>query len=98
MIDYKKIKKIAYSCEAGIGASQMGACVMKNVFKQMDLDVVVEAVPIRKLSSDYDLVITHSGFKPYFDLLDSEYNIIYIENYLDKSLCIEIGEKIQNAK
>lgn len=98
MIDYKNIKKIAYSCEAGIGASQMGACVMKNIFNQMNVDVEVEAVPIRKLNSDYDVVITHSGFKTYFDLLEAKYNMIYIENYLDKSICMEIGEKIQNAE
>lgn len=98
VVDYKHIKKIAYSCESGIGASQMGAYIMKNVFEQMNIDVVVEAVPLRKLDNQYDLIITHIGFKPYFDQKEENYNIIYIDNYLDKSICREIGEKIKNAK
>ncbi len=85
-IDYSQIKRIAVSCEAGIGASVMGSAVLSNLVKSSQLEVSVEAVAIRNLANDVDLVIVHSGFKPLFTNRNLSFQIMYVDNYLDTDI------------
>ncbi len=97
-IDYKRVKKIAVSCEAGIGASVMGAAVLKKLLDAAQIQVIVEAVAIRNLNEDYDLVIIHSGFKHLVQMLELKNQVIYVDNYLEKKLYNQVVEELKNVK
>lgn len=97
-INYTQIKKIAFSCESGIGASAMGAAVMNRIIDELKLDIEVNPVAIKNLTADYDLIITHIGFTKIIEKLDLDSRVVYINSYLDKKLFLEIGENIRDAK
>lgn len=97
-LDYKRIEKIGFVCSAGIGASAMGAAVMKKVIDQLGLDITVDATSLVSLSDEYDLIITHRGFKSAVEKRGYEAQIVYVDNYLDKKKFEEIGIGIKDAK
>lgn len=97
-INYGEINTIVFTCSAGIGASVMGAAIMSKVFKDMGLQVKVEAKAIDSLSQAYDLIVCHIDFKSLLEANVSNSNVVYIDKYLDKDFCIEMGKKIINAK
>lgn len=97
-IDYTQVNKIAFACDAGIGASVMGAAIMRNILALANVDVAVIAVAINKIDEPCDLIIVHQCFKDTIEKLNIKTNVLYINNYLDKDLFEEIGEKIINVK
>lgn len=97
IVDYSNILKVAVSCEAGIGASVMGAAVLSKLMVENNLDIKVDAVAIRKLTDDYDLIITHSGFKPVIELRNIRGQVMYIDNYLDMNKYKELIVRIIDA-
>ncbi|TCP93210.1 PTS system D-mannitol-specific IIA component (Fru family) /PTS system D-mannitol-specific IIB component (Fru family) /PTS system D-mannitol-specific IIC component (Fru family) [Cricetibacter osteomyelitidis] len=57
--DYKGLKKIFVSCDAGMGSSAMGASMLRKKVKDAGLDLDVTNCAINDLPTDARLVITH---------------------------------------
>ncbi|MBM2659544.1 PTS mannitol transporter subunit IICB [Staphylococcus pseudoxylosus] len=57
--DYSKVNHVIFACDAGMGSSAMGASMLRNKFKKVDIqDVDVTNTAINQLPSDAQLVIT----------------------------------------
>ena len=54
------VKKIAVSCDAGMGSSAMGASKLKTALKSAGIEMNVINCAIDQLALDVDLVITHN--------------------------------------
>jgi PTS system mannitol-specific IIC component len=54
-----EIKKIVFSCDAGMGSSAMGASVLRKKLQQAGIEVTVINTAISEIPDDADLVITH---------------------------------------
>lgn len=56
----KKIRKIAFACDAGMGSSAMGATVLKKKIAAANLDgIEVIHTPVSSIPSDVQIVVTH---------------------------------------
>jgi mannitol PTS system EIICBA or EIICB component len=58
-IDAKKVNKIVFACDAGMGSSAMGASILRNKVKKAELDINVINTAINNLPDDADVVVTH---------------------------------------
>lgn len=56
----RKITKITFACDAGMGSSALGASLLTKVVKQNQMNLPVVNVPIDAIPSDSDLVITYT--------------------------------------
>ncbi|OMF64019.1 PTS mannitol transporter subunit IICB [Paenibacillus sp. FSL R5-0766] len=52
------VKKIVFSCDAGMGSSAMGASILRKKMKAEGIDVTVTNTAISDIPSDADVVIT----------------------------------------
>lgn len=95
--DYSNIKRIAVSCEAGIGASVMGCAVLSKLAIANNLETKVEAIAIRNLTDEYDLIIVHNGFKPLFTNKKIRGQVIYVDNYLDVDMYNKLIMRISKS-
>lgn len=95
---YNNIDKIAVVCSAGIGASAMGAAVLKKIAEQYQVEIEVCAVAVNNLTCEYDLIITHRGFESAVVAKNLDCQIRYIDNYLNKKIFEEIVIGIRDVK
>ncbi|HZG86452.1 PTS mannitol transporter subunit IICBA [Paenibacillus sp.] len=54
-----EVKKIVFSCDAGMGSSAMGASILRKKMKSADVPIAVTNTAINDIPSDADIVITH---------------------------------------
>jgi PTS system mannitol-specific IIC component len=57
----KKVNKIVFACDAGMGSSAMGASILKNKLKKAGLDILVVNAAIEEIPADADVVVTHEN-------------------------------------
>ena len=57
----KKVNKIVFACDAGMGSSAMGATILKNKIKKAGLDIVVVNAAIDEIPVDADVIVTHES-------------------------------------
>ena len=57
----KKVNKIVFACDAGMGSSAMGASLLRNKIKKAGLDIVVVNAAIDEIPADADVIITHES-------------------------------------
>ncbi|WP_078382194.1 PTS mannitol transporter subunit IICB [Sutcliffiella halmapala] len=92
---FKKVNKIIFACDAGMGSSAMGASVLKNKVKKAGLEIDVTNSSISNIPNDADIVITHK------DLTDRAMEKlptathISVENFLNSAKYDELIEKLK---
>ena len=94
--DYKKVKKIIFACDAGMGSSAMGASIMRNKVKKAEVEGVdVTNTSIANLPSDADLVITHKDLtdRAIEKLPNAQH--VSVENFLNSPKYDEIVSKLK---
>ncbi len=62
-IEMKKIKFVAFACDAGMGSSAMGASTFRKKLSDAGYEVEVKNFSIEKVPAHADLVVTHESLK-----------------------------------
>ncbi|SFB59230.1 PTS system, mannitol-specific IIC component [Cohnella sp. OV330] len=57
--DKEDVRKIVFSCDAGMGSSAMGASILRKKMKAAGSDITVINTAISDIPDDADIVITH---------------------------------------
>lgn len=91
----KKIEKIIFACDAGMGSSAMGASIMKKLIDDEDLEIEVTNMALKNLPSNCEFVITQESFKEVVQKYAPNADYYFVKNFLDKSQYEEI---IHNLK
>lgn len=79
----KKISKIAFACDAGMGSSAMGATVLKKKIKAAGIEgVEVIHTPVSSIPKDVQLVVTHQELGERAAHSNPDAELILITNFL----------------
>ncbi|MFI3209883.1 MAG: PTS mannitol-specific transporter subunit IIBC [Peptostreptococcaceae bacterium] len=78
-VNYSNVKKIVFSCDAGMGSSAMGASRFKNRIKDLDLGIEVVNSSVDNIPSDADIVVTHITL---VERVKKDVEVISISNFL----------------
>jgi len=79
-----EVKKVVFSCDAGMGSSAMGAATLRKKFKEAGLEgITVINTAINDLPNDADIVITHKSLTSRAQAKLPEAEHISIENFLN---------------
>ncbi|MFZ0476850.1 MAG: PTS mannitol-specific transporter subunit IIBC [Halobacillus sp.] len=95
-LDYSKVDKIIFACDAGMGSSAMGSSLLKNKFKKANLDIEVTNMAINDLPQDVDVVITHKDLTERAKQKVSNAHHISVDNFLNSPKYDELVEELQN--
>ncbi|MFF0830811.1 PTS mannitol transporter subunit IICB [Brevibacillus sp. NPDC003359] len=78
------VKKVVFSCDAGMGSSAMGAASLRKKFKDAGLtEITVINTAINDIPSDADIVITHKSLTERALVKAPSAEHISIENFLN---------------
>jgi len=55
------VRKIVFSCDAGMGSSAMGASILRKKMKEAGVGVTVVNTAISEIPADADIVVTHKS-------------------------------------
>lgn len=79
-----EVKKVVFSCDAGMGSSAMGAATLRKKFKQAGLDeITVINTAINDIPDDADIIITHKSLTSRAQVKAPAAEHISIENFLN---------------
>ncbi|ARI78351.1 PTS mannitol-specific transporter subunit IIBC [Halobacillus mangrovi] len=95
-LDYSKVDKIIFACDAGMGSSAMGASLLKNKFKKADLTIEVTNMAINDLPQDVDVVITHKDLTERAMQKVPNAKHISVENFLNSPKYDELVTELTN--
>ena len=94
-IDYAKVKDIAFVYSGKVGASTMGASLLRNQLAKADKTFNVYAVDVNDLSDSDDLlVIVEGDLKEAVEDKVSKGQVTEIENYLDEATYKNLTDKL----
>jgi PTS system mannitol-specific IIC component len=83
----KRIKKVVFACDAGMGSSTMGASLFRKQIEKAGLPVEVTNTAIEKIPGDADVVVTHKNLAERARMANGGVEIVSIENFLsDRNL------------
>ncbi|PZE19328.1 PTS mannitol transporter subunit IICB [Paenibacillus xerothermodurans] len=77
-----EVRKIVFSCDAGMGSSAMGASILRKKMKAAGSDITVINTAISEIPSDADIVITHKSLTDRAKLQAPKAEHISIDNFL----------------
>jgi mannitol PTS system EIICBA or EIICB component len=78
------VKKVVFSCDAGMGSSAMGAASLRKKFKDVGLtEITVINTAINDIPGDADIVITHKSLTERAQVKAPSAEHISIENFLN---------------
>jgi PTS system mannitol-specific IIC component len=77
-----EVRKIVFSCDAGMGSSAMGASILKKKLKEAGIDVAVTNTAISEIPGDADIVITHKSLTERAKAQAPQAEHISIDNFL----------------
>jgi PTS system mannitol-specific IIC component len=60
-LDPSSVKKIIFSCDAGMGSSAMGASILRKKIKEAGLQITVSNTAINEIPADADIVVSHKS-------------------------------------
>jgi mannitol PTS system EIICBA or EIICB component len=60
-LDPASVKKIIFSCDAGMGSSAMGASILRKKIKEAGLPITVSNTAINDIPADADIVVSHKS-------------------------------------
>lgn len=76
------VKKVVFSCDAGMGSSAMGASILRKKMKNAGLGVTVTNTAINDIPADADIVITHKALTDRAKLKAPSAEHISIDDFL----------------
>ncbi|MNY15122.1 PTS system mannitol-specific EIICBA component [compost metagenome] len=94
-VNNKDIKKIVFSCDAGMGSSAMGASVLRKKLKAAGVDVAVTNTAISEIPQDADIVVTHQSLTDRARGQNPNAEHISIENFLKSPKYDELVERLK---
>ncbi|MUG45787.1 PTS mannitol transporter subunit IICB [Paenibacillus woosongensis] len=78
----KDVKKIVFSCDAGMGSSAMGASILRKKVDAAGLPITVTNTAINDIPADADIIFTHKTLTDRARLKNPNAEHISIENFL----------------
>ncbi|MFD1956944.1 PTS mannitol transporter subunit IICB [Paenibacillus thailandensis] len=78
----EEVRKIVFSCDAGMGSSAMGASVLRKKMQAAGLNVTVTNTAISDIPEDADIVVTHKSLTDRAKLKAPKAEHISIDNFL----------------
>lgn len=98
-VDYAKVRKIIYVCDAGLGSSAMGASVIAKKLKKAGItDIQVEHAPVMNLPQEADLLVTHTSLEQIVKEKQPDTKLITIQDYLNAPEYEELVNQIKSAR
>ena len=93
---YADVKRIIFACDAGMGSSAMGACILRNKVKKAGLDYEVTNVAIRNLNEESGLlIVTQNELTPRAKQMNGKALHVSVDNFLNSPKYDEIVENLQ---
>lgn len=84
LVTASEVKKVVFSCDAGMGSSAMGAATLRKKFKEAGLDeITVINTAINDIPEDADIIITHKSLTSRAQVKAPAAEHISIENFLN---------------
>ncbi|MCA0993531.1 PTS mannitol transporter subunit IICBA [Alkalihalobacillus hwajinpoensis] len=94
--EQKKINKVVFACDAGMGSSAMGASVLRNKFKKAGLqDIHVTNTAISNLPDDADLIITHKDLTDRAKAKRPDAEHISVANFMNSPKYEELVDRLK---
>lgn len=76
------VKKIVFSCDAGMGSSAMGASILRKKINTAGIPVTVINTAINEIPSDADIIVTHKSLTDRARIKAPNAEHISIDNFL----------------
>lgn len=93
----RRVEKVVFACDAGMGSSAMGASMLKNQFNKLGLSIAVDHVSLNELTDDMDVIITSVNlYERAKEQAPAGIPVIKIQNFLDAKEQGEIAKMIQD--
>ena len=96
-IDTNEITNIIVACNAGVGASAMGASILAKKIKAAGLNIKVTNCAIKNLPSDVDIVVTHKDFTAAAIEHAGQAKHLSLTNFLDSKFYDRLVEELTTA-
>jgi PTS system mannitol-specific IIC component len=90
------VKKIVFSCDAGMGSSAMGASILRKKFKEAGIGITVVNSSISEIPQDADLVITHNALTSRAQNQKPDAEHISIDDFLKSPKYDELIERFKS--
>jgi PTS system mannitol-specific IIC component len=90
------VKKIVFSCDAGMGSSAMGASILRKMFKEAGIGITIVNSSISEIPQDADLVITHNTLTPRAQNQKPDAEHISIDDFLKSPKYAELIERFKS--
>jgi len=94
-IDYSKLRKIVFACDAGMGSSAMGATILTKKLKEAGIDVTVPHYALNDIPEDTEVIVTHKALVFRAEKKVPGAVIFPITNFMGGSEYDEIVEKLK---
>ncbi|UQZ86862.1 PTS system mannitol-specific EIICBA component [Paenibacillus konkukensis] len=88
------VRKIVFSCDAGMGSSAMGASILRKKMKAAGVDVTVINTAISEIPGDADIVITHKSLTDRAKAQAPKAEHISIDNFLKSPEYDELVQRL----
>lgn len=95
-LDFGKVKKIIFACDAGMGSSAMGASILRNKVKKANLVIDVSNTAINNLPDDADIVVTHRDLTDRAKVKLPNVYHISVENFLNSPKYDELINQLKS--
>jgi PTS system mannitol-specific IIC component len=91
------VKKIVFSCDAGMGSSAMGASILRKKFKEAGIGITVVNSAISEIPSDADLIITHKSLTERAKVQKPNAEHVSIDDFLKSPEYAELVERFKSS-
>ncbi|AEI38959.1 PTS mannitol transporter subunit IICB [Paenibacillus mucilaginosus] len=88
------VRKIVFSCDAGMGSSAMGASILRKKLKDAGADVTVINTAISEIPGDADIVITHRSLTDRAKAQAPKAEHISIDNFMKSPEYDELTKRL----
>jgi PTS system mannitol-specific IIC component len=89
------VKKIVFSCDAGMGSSAMGASILRKKFKEAGIGITVVNTAISDIPQDADLIITHKSLTDRARMQKPNAEHVSIDDFLKSPQYAELVQRFK---
>lgn len=98
-IDFSKVTRIAYACDAGMGSSAMGASILKKMIKEAGIDdIIVSHIAVTELPTECEIIVTHQSLLDRVKKQQPGLYYVAITDFLNAPEYKELVSKLAEAK
>jgi mannitol PTS system EIICBA or EIICB component len=91
-----KVRKIVFSCDAGMGSSAMGASILRKKIKEAGLPITVTNTAISDIPGDADVVVSHKSLTDRARRAAPAAHHIAIDDFLKSPEYDRLVERLKN--